>query len=267
MTILTQDQVTQFQRDGFVVAKSFFDAEEMQIIKSFAKTDRATQDKAILRKDAQGGAAKLALWNDAGDDIYGIVSRTSKLVDANEQLLGEEVYHWHHKMSMKEPFTGGAWEWHQDYGYWYKNSCLFPDLLSAFIAIDPNTLENGCMQVIKGSHLMGRIEHGTFGDQTGADPERVEAALKKLELVQCVFDPGDTLFFHSNLLHRSDQNRSANARWSLICCYNTSRNSPFKKSGHPSYTPLQRVPNGAIKAMGRELLTTDPSSSSGQAGR
>jgi hypothetical protein len=254
MTVLTQEQAAQFLRDGFVVAKAFFDDEEMGIIKAFAKADRETQDKAVLRKDAHGGAAKLALWNEAGDDIYGIVSRTEKLVDATEQLLGEEVYHWHHKMSMKEPFTGGAWEWHQDYGYWYKNNCLFPDLLSAFIAVDPNTLENGCMQVIKGSHLMGRIEHGKFGDQTGADPERVNAALQKLELVHCVLDPGDTLFFHSNLLHRSDQNRSPNARWSLICCYNTRRNSPFKESGHPSYTPLQRVPNDAIKAAGAQIL-------------
>jgi ectoine hydroxylase-related dioxygenase (phytanoyl-CoA dioxygenase family) len=175
-------------------------------------------------------------------------------VDAAEQLLGEEVYHWHHKMSMKEPFTGGAWEWHQDYGYWYKNNCLFPDLLSAFIAVDPNTRENGCMQVIKGSHLMGRIEHGKFGDQTGADPERVEAALQRLELVHCVLDPGDTLFFHSNLLHRSDQNRSPDARWSLICCYNTRRNNPYKQSGHPNYALLQRVPNDALKEVGARLL-------------
>lgn len=252
--MLTSEQVTQFHRDGFVVQKAFFDAEEMEILRTYAKADKALQQAAFLRADTQGGAAKMTLWNDAGDDLYGIVSRTAKLVDATEQLLGEEVYHWHHKMSMKEPFTGGAWEWHQDYGYWYKNGCLFPDLLSAFIAVDPNTRENGCMQVIKGSHLMGRIEHGKFGDQTGADPERIEAALQRLELVHCVLDPGDTLFFHNNLLHRSDQNRSADARWSLICCYNTRRNSPFKESGHPSYTPLQRAPNEALKEIGRRLL-------------
>ena len=58
------------------------------------------------------------------------------------------------------------------------NGCLFPDMASAFIAVDPNTRENGCLQVLKGSHKMGRIEHGKFGDQTGADPERVENAMK-----------------------------------------------------------------------------------------
>jgi ectoine hydroxylase-related dioxygenase (phytanoyl-CoA dioxygenase family) len=253
---LTDEQTAAFHRDGFVIAKAFFDADEMHILRSYAKADKALQQAAFQRADTQGGAAKMTLWNEAGDDLYGIVARTAKLVDASEQLLGAEVYNWHQKMSMKEPFTGGAWEWHQDYGYWYKNGCLFPDLLSAFIAVDPNTRENGCMQVIKGSHLIGRVEHGKFGDQVGADPERVEAALARLELVYCILEPGDTLFFHSNLLHRSDQNQSPDARWSLICCYNTRYNDPFKQSNHPNYTPLKRVSDDTIKQAGPQLLAS-----------
>jgi hypothetical protein len=97
-----------------------------------------------------------------------------------EQLLGDEVYHYHSKLSAKEPRVGGAWEWHQDYGYWYLNGCLFPEMASIYIALDAATRENGCLQVIRGSHHIGRIEHGRFGDQTGADPERVQAALDRL---------------------------------------------------------------------------------------
>ena len=48
-----------------------------------------------------------------------------------EQILDGEVYHYHSKMIMKEPRIGGAWTWHQDYGYWYQNGVLFPDLTSA----------------------------------------------------------------------------------------------------------------------------------------
>ena len=62
--------------------------------------------------------------------------------------------------------------------------------------------------------------------------------------------PGDTLFFHCNLLHRSDQNRSERPRWSMICCYNAARNNPYKESHHPRYTPLQTVPDSAIKTAG-----------------
>ena len=67
-------------------------------------------------------------------------------------------------------------------------------------------------------------------DRAGADPERVEAAMKNMELVYVEIEPGDTLFFHSNTLHRSDQNTSDTPRWSLLCCYNTRHNNPYKKS-------------------------------------
>src|SRR5688572_5928381 len=53
-------------------------------------------------------------------------------------------------MHLTNSILGGAWEWHQDYGYWYGNGCLWPNMLSVIIAIDPNTRENGCFQLLKG---------------------------------------------------------------------------------------------------------------------
>ena len=172
-----------------------------------------------------------------------------------ERLLGGEVYHYHHKMNMKEPYVGGAWEWHQDYGYWYNNGCLYPYMASCMIAVDRATRENGCLQVLKGSHLMGRIDHGKIGDQTGADMERVNAAMERMELVYCEMEPGDALFFHSNLLHRSDQNNSPDPRWVFICCYNARPQRPLQgPSGHPSYSYLEKWPDSRIKEIGRRQL-------------
>jgi ectoine hydroxylase-related dioxygenase (phytanoyl-CoA dioxygenase family) len=125
-------------------------------------------------------------------------------------------------------------------------------LASCLIAVDRATRENGCLQVLRGSHLMGRVDHGKTGEQTGADMERVEAALARMELVHVEAEPGDALFFHCNLLHRSDQNRSANPRWSLICCYNAARNDPYKESRHPRYTRLTPVDDMAIKQWARQ---------------
>ncbi|MCZ2074115.1 MAG: phytanoyl-CoA dioxygenase family protein, partial [Bryobacterales bacterium] len=93
---------------------------------------------------------RLSLWNHPGDTIYGMVARCESIVNSMEKLLGGEVYHYHSKMIMKDAKVGGAWAWHQDYGYWYQNGVLFPLLASAFIAVDPATKENGCLQVLKG---------------------------------------------------------------------------------------------------------------------
>ncbi|MGD9722121.1 MAG: phytanoyl-CoA dioxygenase family protein [Pirellulales bacterium] len=243
----TPDELSQYQEQGFLLVPQLFDAEEMAILLKYAKNDEALVAGAAGRRDATGQITKLTLWNYAGEDLYSMFSRSPRIVDRMEQLLGGEVYHYHTKMMLKEPLVGGAWEWHQDYGYWYHNGCLYPLLASCLIAVDRATKENGCLQVLAGSHQMGRIEHGKTGDQTGADMEIVNAARERLPLEYIEAEPGDALFFHCNLLHRSDQNRSPQPRWSLICCYNAARNDPYKESRHPRYTPLTKVSDQAIK--------------------
>ena len=111
-------------------------------------------------------------------------------------------------MVLKDAKIGGAWAWHQDYGYWYQNGVLFPNLCSVMIAVDKATIENGCMQVIRSSHKLGRVNHILTGDQAGADMERVEEAKKKLELVHVTMDPGDALFFIPiSCMHPRQMNR------------------------------------------------------------
>jgi ectoine hydroxylase-related dioxygenase (phytanoyl-CoA dioxygenase family) len=247
---LNSSQITEYAERGFVLARGMFDPEEIGLLRRAAKEDKALDDHSFGRKDGEGGQVRLSLWNHPGDSIYGMFARCETVVNSAEALLEGEVYHYHSKMIMKDARVGGAWTWHQDYGYWYENGVLFPLLASAFIAVDPANRENGCLQVLERSHRMGRINHVLTGDQAGADRERVEEAVKRLPLVYVEMDPGDVLFFDCNLLHRSDQNRSANPRWSMICCYNAARNDPYKESHHPRYTPLAKVPDSAIRAAG-----------------
>jgi ectoine hydroxylase-related dioxygenase (phytanoyl-CoA dioxygenase family) len=252
--MLDCSQIDDFNARGYLMVPGWLSPEETGVLAEIARLDQVLASKMAQRKDAQGGTAQLALDNSLSDNIYSAIVRSERLVRAMEALLGGEVYHYHHKVSAKQPFEGGAWEWHQDYGYWYNNGCLFPYMASCYIAIDAATRENGCMQLIVGSHQMGRVEHGKTGQQTGADMERVNAALERLELVYAEMSPGDGLFFHCNTLHRSDQNRSPSPRWGLICCYNAARNDPYKPGPHPSYTPLEALPDTAILAAGMRQL-------------
>jgi ectoine hydroxylase-related dioxygenase (phytanoyl-CoA dioxygenase family) len=253
---LTSQQIAQFQEDGYLFVERLLDDEEISLLVAAARADNRMQSAAMDVKDTQGRRTNLSLWNHPGDDIYGMIARSERIVGGMEQLLGDEVYHYHSKMSAKEPKVGGAWEWHQDYGYWYNNGCLWPDMASVFIAIDACTRENGCLQVLRGSHKLGRIEHGRFGEQTGADPERVKVAMERLELVYCEMTPGTGLYFHGNLLHASAANESDKPRWGLLCCYNTRHNDPYKQSHHPSYTPLAKVPHAAIKQIGAKATSS-----------
>jgi ectoine hydroxylase-related dioxygenase (phytanoyl-CoA dioxygenase family) len=251
---INDDQVQQFNEDGYLVLANLFDREEMDLLRAIARAAHGQGEQAASRRDGHGGSIKLTVANELADDIYSAFVRCRRIVDTMERLLAGEVYHYHHKMILKEPLTGGAWEWHQDYGYWYNNACLFPHLASCMIAVDLATKENGCLQVLKGSHHMGRIDHVKVGDQTGAAMERVQAALERMELVHCELQPGSAIFFHCNLLHCSAANNSPQPRWALICCYNAARNDPYKESRHPRYCYLEKWPDCRIKEIGRRDL-------------
>jgi len=246
---LTSAQVADFYRDGYVIARGFYDSEQIGWLYRIAKAGFDI-DQSYAAVDPEGKSSRLLLRNDLPDDVYSAFVRSERMVQSVEALLGDEVYHFHHKLMLKQPRVGGAWPWHQDYGYWYdKNSCLFPDMVSAMIAVDRATRDNGCLRVLKGSHACGRLDHFPAGGQLGADPKRVAELEKRLELVDVELEPGDTLFFHCNLLHAS--------RWTLICCFNAKSNDPFDDTGeHPRYSYLERWPDERIAEIGEAQWPT-----------
>jgi ectoine hydroxylase-related dioxygenase (phytanoyl-CoA dioxygenase family) len=224
-------------------------AREADKLHKIATGDDAMKKHAFDLNDQTGKKTKLSLWYKPGNDTYGLLTKSRRMVDTANQLMEGDspVCHFHSKLMQKEPRVGGAWEWHQDYGYWYKNEFLFPEqMLSIMIAITEANKENGCLQVIKGSHKMGRIEHGFAGEQVGASQHYVDLALKILELVFVELKPGDALFFHPNLLHRSEANLSDRSRWSLISVYNRASNEPYNEPSGSSIIPLESVPDEAL---------------------
>ena len=246
---LTAEQVSNYNRDGYVIISNFLQTEEVNKLFTIAVEDDTMQKHSFDLNDQTGKKTKLALWYTPGNDAYGLLTKSNRMIASVDKLMDGDaaVCHFHSKLMQKEPRVGGAWEWHQDYGYWYKNEFLLPDqMMSVMVAITAANQENGCLQVIKGSHKMGRIEHGFAGEQVGASQHYVDLALETMELIYVELMAGDALFFHSNLLHRSAANLSDNSRWSLISCYNRSSNKPYNEPSASSTLPLEAVPDEAL---------------------
>ncbi|MAE65804.1 MAG: phytanoyl-CoA dioxygenase family protein [Phycisphaeraceae bacterium] len=255
---LNEQQIRQFDDDGYLFVENLFDAEEVELLEKITETSETIAKGTIDHQDSQGTASRIWLTHDLDDDdIFSMASCCERVVRPTAQLLRGPVYHFHHKMMLKEPNVGGAWEWHQDYGYWYEEDggLLFPEAASCMVAVNRATRANGCLQVLRGSNRLGRLDHGTVGAQVGADPERIVIAKKHLETVYCEMAPGTGLFFHCNTLHRSDQNHSPDRRWAFISCYATQRNISFAEE----QSRLQREafsirPDEEVKRAGRAQL-------------
>ncbi|HEX8832736.1 MAG TPA: phytanoyl-CoA dioxygenase family protein [Abditibacteriaceae bacterium] len=246
--MLTHEQAQQYDRDGYILVPDVFSPPEVQAMIGAVEGGSRVAEKSFDMADTSGKNARLALWSELGDDIWAGASTHPGIVNTARMLMREEISFFHGKVILKEARSGGAWEWHQDYGYWHHDGFLFPNMISAFVALDPSTRENGCLQVLRGSHQMGRLEHGRAGGQMGTDPERIAAVEKCFERVHVEMTPGSVLFFHCNTLHTSAANESDHHRRSFIVCYTGTSNPQYQGDSFKTY-PV--CPTGAPDAVSR----------------
>ena len=245
---LTSDQVAAFERDGLLLMPGLFSAAEIGPLAQLAGHDPRITGETVEIIDSTGGGAELFGWTGVTDDLLGAYVGIARLVEsASDLLAGEPVYHWHSKLSFKKPHSEGRWDWHQDYGSWYLEGCLRSEMLSVMIAVDPCSLDNGCVELIRGSNTLGRIDHVTIGKSRGADPDVVTRALEEMDRVACEIEPGDAVFFHGNTLHASGPNRSDKPRTVLHISYNTVRNAPSRGYDHHAYVPLKILSDDVLE--------------------
>jgi ectoine hydroxylase-related dioxygenase (phytanoyl-CoA dioxygenase family) len=242
-------EVAEFWRLGFVVVRGVFERAEMAVLKEIVDGNAAMASHAAKPEVHVGGASRqsfntLFVWNDTGGrDAFSKVTRSWRIVDRLQAYFRDEVYVYHNKVALKFPGVVG-FSYHQDYAYWYQMGNLFPDMASAFVAIDPATMANGCLKVIAGSHRLGRLDHVQRGGiaDSGVDPERLAQIQKVMPAYAIELGVGDMIIFHCNTLHGSDDNLSGESRIALLGCYNTKHNSPYKSVfGHPAYQSHERI--------------------------
>ena len=114
---LSDQEKATFERDGFVCCRGWFSAEETDLLRRTIEQDRTATGSFITVVDTEGRDTKLTEWHRFGDDTYSQFGRSASLVRAASELMGgSEPFLSHAKLLLKEPHSGGAWEWHQDFG-------------------------------------------------------------------------------------------------------------------------------------------------------
>ena len=93
-SIFTQDQRLAYERDGFVMIRSLFDAEEIGIMREAIEHDPQLRESLYDRKDSEGKATRMATWNHPGDSAYGLAARSHRVVDTMEDMLGGDLNFW-----------------------------------------------------------------------------------------------------------------------------------------------------------------------------
>ncbi len=217
-SLLSPAEAARFHTDGFVIVRAMFDAAETELLRCAMEQDPEVAGHLLDWLDAHGAATRIALWNRAGDSVYGMAARCARMVDTMEALLGGPVYHFQSKLTAKAPFVGGAWEWHQDYGYWYHNGCVFPHLASCQVA--PGFRSRGgaartaasrwcrvpiCLAASTTFRFRARA-------RTSPTPPACGTSSACLPVVPCELEPGDAVFFAPARCIGPTKNRSPHRR-------------------------------------------------------
>lgn len=219
MSALTPEQIAAYRDDGYLIVKNAFRRSDVERLLTFAKADPklAADVKENKNYDDEGIDTRLVYRGGLSEDIYSAYGMSERIVSRCEALFDDRMRHFYHLNMQKEPHTGG-WQYHQDYGYHYKEF-LYPKFISVMLALNPATRENGCLRVVPGSNKLGRLEHRQSGSQLITDPERLSFVLAEMDETYCELEPGDALFFDGNILHASGPNLSDTPRWSMIYAY------------------------------------------------
>ncbi len=246
---LTPEEKQQFANDGFFVVRDLLPREDIQALVDDleAQAERGVRaavearilDSADCFEDAPF-ETRLAMVSDACTDKGWIwheffsvqkirtpgmfTLRTSKpLLDVVESLIGPEIYaHPQYSFRAKMPDQHiTVIPWHQDLAYLNPEEAGDTLVVNAWIPLVDATVENGCMQVIRGSHQFDLIPHDHREEAPDHKGRRgiVEASLPDGDVFTAELAVGDAMLTTERLVHCSLPNVSNTVRWSVDTRY------------------------------------------------
>ena len=139
-----------------------------------------------------------------GDQFFWDLVREPCIRGPVEAVIGAHAQLLQSLALVKPPEIGIPKAWHQDTPYFLISPTT--ETVGLWIALDRATLENGCMQVVPGSHHQGIVPH--VKGETGWCLDPAASARAQAAAIAVPVEPGSALLFDANLLHFTDANRS-----------------------------------------------------------
>ena len=248
---LTQSEVSFFHDNGYLLLEDVLDARDIgPVIAEYSdiiaeRAERLHKDSKVssthadkpftkrlvhLAAEAPEVTADLDIMRARGEATYNFL-KNPKILDLAESFVGSEIMcnpiqHIRAVLPKREAQREPT-PWHQDAGVcWPDTDPYF--MLTIWIPIVDATLENGCLQVLPGSHKMGLFTH-TWGEAgLLVTPENQPANLTPKVLP---IRAGGVILFHNYTLHSAKPNESETARWSFDLRYH----DVYQPTGRPYY--------------------------------
>lgn len=159
--------------------------------------------------------------------FFAAVALTPAVAGPARAVFEDDVVLFEDKLNLKLP-GGSPYPWHQDWSCCWRAHT--DELATCFVYLDSADAENGCLQVVPGSHRDRAIYSFRGGGHFEVDPSCIDPA----SVVPVPLAAGDMIVFDPYLLHYSDLNRSDSPRRAIIYTYNPARLGAVNEARFPA---------------------------------
>ena len=225
-TELTDEQIASYQRDGFLVQRGFLSPAERDellagVSEAVERLGRYKLAGGELQERWKEGdtfydrvfVQRLNLWK-INDTVkkYMLAPELGRMLCRLEGIDGIRI--WHDQTLQKQPWANPT-AWHSDNPKWSYSSS---HAISIWIALDPATLQNGCMYYLPGSHRIGTWDDVAISQEMGLFFERFPQ-FRDVMPVAGEMEPGDAGFHNGLLAHGAGPNMTPSWRRAMTAGY------------------------------------------------
>ena len=201
--ILTEDQVAGFRRDGYLFPLSVLSGTEAAGYYTEFQLIESQSGGKISGEVRYKPHILLPFLNN--------LIRNSNILDAVEDIIGPNILCWASSFFNKDARDPSYVSWHQDSTYWGLSE---PEVVTAWVALTPSKIGNGCMQVIPGTHTVDQVDHRDTNAEHNllSRGQEVEVDVDESKAVDLELDAGEISLHHVRLIHGSPPNPSDQRR-------------------------------------------------------
>ena len=256
---LTDTQIEQFDRDGYLFLPECFSRAEAAVLRREADIVYA-QDREEVWREKDGSTPRTAFAAHLYNEAFRRLGAHPRLIEPVEQLLGGRLYMHQYKVNAKAAFDGDVWQWHQDFGTWHRDDGM-PEARAMNIAVflDDVSEFNGPLMFIPGSHKEGVVEAGHDLATTSyplwtLDKAKITELAEKGGMVAPKGPAGSVIMFHGCLVHASAPNISPWGRTIvyLSLCEVSNHITKFQRPewiAHRDFTPIDPLSDDCLSEM------------------
>lgn len=211
--LLADEDVALFENDGFLIVDDVLTPDEVEALRRACASHEIQEE--LRQRDNETRTVHL-LNLAARHPLFLKLARDPRILGRITPLIGSDIQLQHSKLATKPPAKGkGTFAWHQDFAFFPHTNT---DLVAVMVMLDDATPENGCMQIVKGSHRLGLLDHVEDGLFTGACQESDRWA-DPSDIANVTPKAGGISIHHALALHGSEANLSGQPRRGLVFQY------------------------------------------------